>query len=152
MKRGKRDGDMSEGDINQDHATLEALARSLQKDTGTDVNVPLVIAEGILVALLIFSFVYSWPVWSSLLLVVLVGVVVVVSLSRRPAVAPLELTAAERERVRRVVKEHGVRPAVTLVRGLYPDEPPATASRTVKLVMERMLAEDDAPAGRKRQH
>nr|WP_162933161.1 hypothetical protein [Corynebacterium lactis] len=125
-----------------EHADLEALARSLQADPGTSVNVPFIVAEGIVVALIVLSFVYSWPLWSSLVLIVALGVVAAVALSKRPPVAPLELTEAERQRVRRVVSEHGVRPAVTLVRGLYPEESTAAASRTVKLVVERMVAEE----------
>lgn len=65
----------------------------------------------------------------------------VVSYTRRPPVAPLELTQGERERVRCVLSEHGIRPAVTLVRALYPEESPAAAARTVKLLSDRMLVE-----------
>ena len=56
---------------------------------------------------------------------------------RRPPVAPLELTASERERVRRVLREHGVRPAVALVRALYPGEPTSAAVKTVRLIADR---------------
>lgn len=122
-------------------AKLEAIARSLQNDPGTVVNVPVVVTSGVIVALIVLSFVYSWPLWISLGLIVLLGIVMVVAYSRRPPVAPLELTQKERERVRRVLGEHGTRAAITLVRGLYPEESPAAAARTVKLVSERMVAE-----------
>ncbi|WP_152680747.1 hypothetical protein [Corynebacterium vitaeruminis] len=124
-------------------ADLEAIARSLQNDPGTAVNVPVVVTSGVIVAFIVLSFVYSWPLWISLGLIVLLGGVMVVSYTRRPPVAPLELTQAERERVRRVLTEHGIRPAVTLVRALYPEESPAAAARTVKLLSERVLAEQD---------
>lgn len=123
----------------RDHdAELLALARSLQHDPGTHINVPFVAVSGIVVALIVLSFIYDWPLWVSLVLIVVFGIVSVVTFSRRPAVAPLELTASERERVERVLSEHGVRPAVTLVRGLYPSESSASAARTVKIVAERM--------------
>lgn len=134
--RGSRDSHSS-----HHMADLEALARSLQSDPGTAVNVPVVVVSGIIVALIVLSFVYDWPLWLSLLLIVLLGAVMVFSYSRRPPVAPLELTQSERERVRLVLKNHGVRPAVTLVRALYPGESPAAAARTVKLLSERMVAE-----------
>ncbi len=137
MKNGESD--------NKRHqmADLEAIARSLQNDPGTAVNVPVVVTSGVIVAFIVLSFVYSWPLWISLGLIVLLGGVMVVSYTRRPPVAPLELTQAERERVRRVLTEHGIRPAVTLVRALYPEESPAAAARTVKLLSERVLAEQD---------
>lgn len=135
MKNSKRNSD--------DHnlADLDAIARSLQTDPGTAVNVPVVVTSGVVVALIVLSFAYSWPLWISLGLIVLLGVVMVVSYTRRPPVAPLELTQTERERVRRVLGAHGTRAAITLVRGLYPEESPAAAARTVKLVSERMVAE-----------
>ncbi|MDO5030134.1 MAG: hypothetical protein Q4E11_06065 [Corynebacterium sp.] len=135
MKNSKRNSD--------DHnmADLDAIARSLQNDPGTAVNVPVVVTSGVIVALIVLSFAYSWPLWISLALIVLLGAVMVVSYTRRPPVAPLELTQTERERVRRVLRAHGTRAAITLVRGLYPEESPAAAARTVKLVSERMVAE-----------
>lgn len=121
-----------------DNAKLLALARSLQHDSGTYINVPFVIVAGVVVALIVLSFLYDWPLWSSLLLIVLFGVVSAVTFARRPVVAPLELTAAERERVELVLVEHGVRPAIMLVRGFYPSESSAAATRTVKIVAERL--------------
>ena len=135
MKNGESD--------NKRHqmADLEAIARSLQNDPGTAVNVPVVVTSGVIVAFIVLSFAYTWPLWISLGLIVLLGVVMVVSYTRRPPVAPLELTQGERERVRRVLSEHGIRPAVTLVRALYPEESPAAAARTVKLLSDRMVVE-----------
>ena len=43
----------------------------------------------------------------------------------------------DRDRVRRVLGEHGVRPAVALVRALYPGESSAAAVKTVRLLLER---------------
>lgn len=134
-------GDAERGRSENRYADLEALARSLQADPGTSINVPAVVAEGVVVAMIVLSFVYSWPLWTSLVLVVLLGLVMVVSYTRRPPVAPLELTQSERERVRLVLDSHGVRPAISLVRALYPDESPAAAARTVKLLSDRAVAE-----------
>lgn len=135
MKNGESD--------NKRHqmADLEAIARSLQNDPGTAVNVPVVVTSGVIVAFIVLSFAYAWPLWISLGLIVLLGAVMVVSYTRRPPVAPLELTQGERERVRSVLSEHGTRPAITLVRALYPKESPAAAARTVKLLSDRMLVE-----------
>lgn len=119
---------------------FERLAQSLHHDSGTHVNVPFVIAAGIVVALIALSFVYSWPLWASIGLIVALGVLSAVSMYKRPPVAPLELTANERTRVERVLKDHGVRPAIALVRGLYPEESPASANRTVKIILERIVA------------
>lgn len=119
---------------------FQRLAQSLHHDSGTHVNVPFVIAAGVVVALIALSFVYSWPLWVSIGLIVLLGVLSAFSMYRRPPVAPLELTASERSRVELVLKDHGVRPAVALVRALYPSESPASANRTVKIILERIVA------------
>lgn len=131
-RRGRREAD----------AELEALARSLQHDPGTTLNVPFVLVTGVVVALIVLSFSYQWPLWSSLGLLLVLAVVLVVAFLRRPPVAPVELTLQERQRVQRVVTEHGPRPAISLVRALYPKEHPAAAVRTVKLIVERLVAED----------
>ena len=80
---------------------------------------------------------YSWPLWTTILFVILLAVVAALGFLRRPPVAPLELTAGERERVRRVLDEHGLRPAVALVRALYPNESGIAAAKTVQQLLAR---------------
>ncbi|MFD5867979.1 hypothetical protein ACFWGD_05095 [Corynebacterium sp. NPDC060344] len=116
---------------------FDALARSLSGGDASSVSVPLIVSGGVLVALLVLSLVYGWPVWAPILCVIGLVVLMGVAKLRRPPVAPLELTSSERDRVRRVIAEHGVRPAVALVRALYPGESSVAAVKTVRQVLER---------------
>lgn len=120
-------------------ADLETVARSLQNDPDTAVNVPVVVTSGVIAAFIMLSFAYVWSLWISLGLIVLLGAVMAVSYTRRPPVAPPELIQRERGRVRRVLSEHGIRPVVTLVRVLCPEESPATVARAIELLPDQML-------------
>lgn len=118
-------------------ADFDALARSFAGDDRQSAGVPLIIAGGVLVGLAVLALVYGWPLWSLLLCILGLLVVAGIGLLRRPPVAPLELTSSERDRVRRVLDEHGVRPAVALVRALYPGESSAAATMTVRILAGR---------------
>lgn len=116
---------------------FDALARSLTGGDHSSVSVPLVVAGGVLVALTVLALVYGWPLWAGILCILGLVVLVGVGMLRRPPVAPLELTSSERDRVRRVLDEHGARSAVALVRALYPGESSVAATKTVRLLLER---------------
>lgn len=119
-----------------DDFDLAAFTRSLDGDAA-GFGVWSIIAGGVLVALTVLAFVYGWPLWTVIPCILGLVVMGVVGMLRRPPVAPLELTAVERERVRRVLDEHGARAAVALVRALYPDESSVAATKTVRLLLER---------------
>ncbi len=132
--RGSR-GD-AHGHGEADLEQLRRLDRALEGgQTGHDVAG--IIIAAVLIAVLIWTVVYGWAWWLGVLCVAGLGVLAWRARRRRPPVAPLELTAAERERVRRVLDEHGVRPAVALVRALYPGEPTSAAVKTVRLIADR---------------
>lgn len=116
---------------------FDALARSLAGTDHSSVSVPLVVAAGVLVALTALSLMYGWPLWAGILCIVALVALMGAAMLRRPPVAPLELTSHERDRVRRVLDEHGARAAVALVRALYPGESGAAATKTVRLLLER---------------
>lgn len=135
--RSSDHGDCRNSDRNADrNADFEALARSLDGDRAT-ASVPLIVGGGILVALAVLSFLYDWPIWGTVLVLLALACLLGVARLRRPPVAPLELTRSERERVERVLDEHGIRPAIALVRALYPGESAAAATKTVALFLQR---------------
>lgn len=113
---------------------LLALDDALEGRRAKGPRITGIIITGALLAVLIWTVVYRWP-WP-VALVCLLGLALVglAALRRRPPVAPVELTAGERDRVRRVLGEHGVRPAIALVRALYPEESAAAAIATVRLI------------------
>ncbi|WJY99115.1 hypothetical protein CHAN_02420 [Corynebacterium hansenii] len=129
-EHGSRSGAGSDFDF-------DALARSLAGGDHASVSVPLVAAAGVLVALTALSFMYGWPLWAGILCIAGLVALMIAAMLRRPPVAPLELTSHERDRVRRVLDEHGVRAAVALVRALYPGESSVAATKTVRLLLER---------------
>ena len=133
---GKRRGP-GRGSDSDSTFDFEALARSLEGGDGASAGVPLIAAGGVFLALTVLAFVYGWPLWATALCVLALVAVAAAGMLRRPPVAPLELTSSERDRVRRVLGEHGVRPAVALVRALYPGESSAAAVKTVRLLLER---------------
>lgn len=116
---------------------FDALARSLAGGDASSVSVPLIVSGGVLVALIVLSFVYGWPLWAIIPCILALIILVGAGFLRRPPVAPLELTSSERDRVRRVLDEHGARSAVALVRALYPGESSVAATKTVRLLLER---------------
>ena len=132
-----RGSDSGSGPDSDSTFDFEALARSLEGGDGASAGVPLIVAGGVFLALTVLAFVYDWPLWATALCVLALVAVAAAGMLRRPPVAPLELTSSERDRVRRVLGEHGVRPAVALVRALYPGESSAAAVKTVRLLLER---------------
>lgn len=138
----RRDRPASRSNSNPDshshsHSDFDALARSLAGGDVSSVSVPLIVSGGVLVALIVLSFVYGWPLWAIIPCILALIVLVGAGFLRRPPVAPLELTSSERDRVRRVLDEHGARSAVALVRALYPGESGVAATKTVRLLLER---------------
>ena len=119
-----------------DDFDFAAFTRSLNGDTA-GFGVWSIAAAGVFLALTIMSFWYGWPGWARMLCVIALLAVALLPLFNRQPVAPVELTAAERERVERVLGEHGPRSAIALVRALYPGEPSASAARTVRMLVER---------------
>ena len=132
-----RGSDSGSGPDSDSTFDFEALARSLEGGDGASAGVPLIVAGGVFLALTVLAFVYGWPLWAIIPCILALIILVGAGFLRRPPVAPLELTSSERDRVRRVLGEHGVRPAVALVRALYPGESSAAAVKTVRLLLER---------------
>lgn len=136
--RADRSGDSgrSGGYAAADAEELRRLAKALQS-APPGMDIVAIIGSAILLAIIIWVFMFGWA------LLIIVPCVIGFALlfwrtrRRRPPVAPLELTAAERARVRRVLDEHGVRPAISLVRALYPGESTAAAVKTVRLIADR---------------
>lgn len=125
--------------ITQSSVDFDALARSIRGEEHS-VRVWPILMSGIIIALIVLSFIYRWAPWLTIGLVALLGVVVAAAYFQRPPAAPVELTAGERDRVTRVLEEHGTRTAVALVRALYPTEPNAAAMRAVQQLAARMKA------------
>lgn len=133
------DGDRPAGRAARREAGMEELRRldrALEGGQG-GYDIVAIILGGVLVAVLIWSIIYGWGWWVAVLCALALVALVLGARRGRPPVAPLELTASERERVRRVLREHGVRPAVALVRALYPGEPTSAAVKTVRLIADR---------------
>ncbi|MBV7294755.1 hypothetical protein KRX51_02320 [Corynebacterium sp. TAE3-ERU12] len=116
---------------------LHELERSLQPEENTHPNLKWVILASLAIAVIAWTFVYHWSVWVAVLGVAVLVAIMIAATRRRPPVAPVELTAQERDRVRRVMDEHGLRAAVALVRALYPEEHPAAAVAAVNLIARR---------------
>lgn len=120
-----------------DEKDLERLRRmdaELSTPERSTPKLALVIPTALLLAVLAWTIFYGWPWWVAVLCVLGLFGLGAVALRRRGPVPPVELTADQRERVGRVLKEHGLRPAVNLVKGWYPDESTASAVAAVQLV------------------
>lgn len=117
-----------------------AFQRSLNPESPVAAGLPVIIVGGVFLALTILSFWYGWPLWARLLCLFGLLAASLIPLIDRQPVAPIELTAQERLRVVRVLDEHGARSAVALVRALYPGEPSASATRTVRMLIENSAA------------
>ncbi len=129
----------SQPDLGSGNAEFEMLAKQLAND-GNTFDLSVVVLGGVLVALIVLSLLYSWPSWIIAILFVIAVALIVVKLRRRSPVAPVELTASERQRVQRTLQEHGIRPAITLVKAMYPTESHAAAVLTVRNLLQRSQA------------
>lgn len=124
---------MDERDLDR----LRKMDRELSGSESSGPPLALIIPAALLLAVLAWTIFYGWPWWVGALCVLALIGLGVIALRRRGPVPPIELTADQRDRVGRVLQEHGLRPAVNMVKGWYPDESTASAVAAVHLVARR---------------